>query len=517
MLFGARVPVLGAGRMTNSALKPLDFLEFSARFRQLSLDARESESAASALSQLKLRYPHYLVEMQRLNETGLFGRPVQPPSVQVPRASANKVTEAILLPPSYSPHPTPLGIASPDRSDEPRKDAADPASAIRSLKEQSYLKNQLNYLDDRVSIIWEAYFEQYEERLGKSRSSRTEQEYLRRFELLRRSSEAYSLPGARGAPRSKMFTAALLTLSRELSELGHDIRAAHAGLSLETVKSLEAKLDRLESEIVYVTRQWEFKEPTPRPPRRKFSDELGQMIGERWDNWESRLVEAAKTKVVWLLPICVILATGCRPACMSPEVRNSLGRSAPVTVRRSGSGALEISIYASKQENKETAGPPGVGWRTITVSNDAPWTEILSAAMPVSGEIVITPGSVRQLGEAISDLSLRLFGPEVRVNAMLLRHRFATCLRRWGLTLEQQAMAMGHGSTETIKTYGIQEELPANVSLLGKVLCVRTERSSGTIRVSDQAAPQERRPESSVILEPDFKLPTASLTIDQKS
>lgn len=183
---------------------------------------------------------------------------------------------------------------------------------------------------------------------------------------------------------------------------------------------------------------------------------------------------AARSRCIWYLPFCVLLAVGVREADMSPNERGNGAGIRPVRIRRAENpDELEFVIYGAKQ--RDCHGDVGVGERKVVVKDDAPWTQALRNALGENRELTIVPGKYKQLYKVVRELSRNCF-PDVRpcITPKLLRNRFAAALKRGPLSTADRMIAMGHASFESFSRYGLNEAVP--IAAAGAVVRVSCER-----------------------------------------
>ena len=375
------------------------------------------------------------------------------------------------------------GITDPHATAKPTIDVSSQPSVLPVPADDLM---QLTRLVLRLQSKWNEIDTKYHRYLWAKRSPKTYLEYIDRYIRHADRFGETELPRTAGVCRSKVFIGGMHAY-RTIIDEHVDLRryGKMRGWSKDQIHEAIELLPDVENCLAGLVANWEAGPSLPRKPRRRFGKELAHLQGEPWCDWETAFCNAARTKTTWFLPICTMLSVGVRPADLSLEPRGHDQRPYPVVVRRPAPGQLEFEIFGAKQENDLRAGDPGVGKRWITVVDDAPWTNALSAALGEEPALVIRPGSLHQVSNIVSSIGYRLFGPTPRLSAHFLRHRFATCLRRWGLTPMQCAIAMGHGSLATFHDYGLARDVPIEISLKGKIIALRAERPPGAARFRD--------------------------------
>lgn len=211
----------------------------------------------------------------------------------------------------------------------------------------------------------------------------------------------------------------------------------------ETVE-LEARAAALAEGHRWVSRIRALKEPIGQ------DDEAGNKMSRRParrklralpDGWELRVFEAARAYPNWFNGICVSLASGVRPVELERGIR----------VRREGVN-LELLIQTAKSSEEHE----GIGERSLVFAPDEPWVKALADELGGRTEMVVTWPSAKKSFDAIAAIGrLALPDTKVTVSGYVLRHRFASLVKKAKWPPVEIARALGHSSTKQLSTYGI--------------------------------------------------------------
>lgn len=196
-------------------------------------------------------------------------------------------------------------------------------------------------------------------------------------------------------------------------------------------------------------------------------DSKRKLLPKLPQNWESTFIDAIRRDAPeWYLSACVMLSAGARPA----EVRQG----AMVSVCENGN--LVIKIQSAKQGSR---GDRSVGLRTIEVTNDSAWTLALVQAVQknASKELSVIAPNPKHASQIFSRISRECGLPaNAAVVPYVLRHRFGALVKSSGLTLLEQAAAMGHGSTCALSNYGVYNNRINRGGMPVRVVCERQPR-----------------------------------------
>jgi len=159
------------------------------------------------------------------------------------------------------------------------------------------------------------------------------------------------------------------------------------------------------------------------------------------DGWELRLFDAARTYPNWFNGVCVSLASGVRPVELERGVR----------VRRKGVN-IEILVQTAKSSEEHE----GIGERSLVLAPEQPWVQALADQLGGRTEMVVTWPSAKKSFDAITAIGRSaLPDAKVTVSGYVLRHRFASILKKAKWPPVKIAQALGHSSTKQLSTYGI--------------------------------------------------------------
>ncbi len=173
------------------------------------------------------------------------------------------------------------------------------------------------------------------------------------------------------------------------------------------------------------------------------------------EDFRAKLVDyaakaAAERGGQWLLPLCVLTATGCRPAELVTGVRLRRG---------SDQRTLEFVIRGAKLNVDQGR---GIALRIVGVATHDDQGVIYPWAAPLLQEVVVGGGSaVVKLASAnafctrVSEASKKLWPRrKVQVSPYSFRHAFCGDLKTAGLDPVEVAKVMGHASTRAQVGYG---------------------------------------------------------------
>lgn len=158
------------------------------------------------------------------------------------------------------------------------------------------------------------------------------------------------------------------------------------------------------------------------------------------DGWELRLFQAARKHPRWFYGVCISLASGVRPIELERGVR----------VRREGVN-LELLIQTAKSSEEHE----GIGERSLVLAPEELWVKALADELGGRTEMVINWPSAKKSFDAVAAIG-RAAIPDAKetISGYVLRHRFATILKKAKWPPVKIAQALGHSSTKQLSTYG---------------------------------------------------------------
>ncbi|MCZ8121940.1 MAG: hypothetical protein O9277_00790 [Magnetospirillum sp.] len=158
------------------------------------------------------------------------------------------------------------------------------------------------------------------------------------------------------------------------------------------------------------------------------------------DGWEDRLFETARAYSKWFYGVCVALASGVRPV----ELERG------VLVRREGVN-LELVVNTAKSSEKHE----GIGARTLLMALDMPWVQALATELGDRAEMIVNWPSAKKSRDVIAAIG-RAALPDIKetISGYVLRHRFASMLKKAKWSPIEIARALGHASTKQRSSYG---------------------------------------------------------------
>ncbi len=158
------------------------------------------------------------------------------------------------------------------------------------------------------------------------------------------------------------------------------------------------------------------------------------------DGWELRLFQAARKYPRWFYGVCISLASGVRPIELERGVR----------VRREGVN-LELLIQTAKSSEEHE----GIGERSLVLAPEELWVKALADELGGRTEMVINWPSAKKSFDAVAAIG-RAAIPDAKetISGYVLRHRFATVLKKAKWPPVKIAQALGHSSTKQLSTYG---------------------------------------------------------------
>lgn len=174
----------------------------------------------------------------------------------------------------------------------------------------------------------------------------------------------------------------------------------------------------------------------------------------------------------WLHPVCVLTATGCRPAELEKGVRVRMGKEP---------GTMEFIVAGAKINREQNR---GIAIRIVKVTtHDAKglprfWAQPLLDLVK-SGTQVVSIASPTAFGTRITEASRRLW-PRRRSHASPYSFRHAMCsdLKSAGLDPVTIAKVMGHASTRASLGYGRRSKGGGGESPIFDVETSKTPRHS---------------------------------------
>jgi hypothetical protein len=192
-----------------------------------------------------------------------------------------------------------------------------------------------------------------------------------------------------------------------------------------------------------------------------------KVLSKLLPGWEDTFIVAMRQHAQpWHLAACVMLTIGARPS----EVRKG------AIVWLGDNGNLIAKVKSAKQGSR---GARSVGWRTIEVINDTIWTETLAQAVRENAgqPVKIDSPDPKHASQNFAVVSNKCgFPPSASVVPYVLRHRFGALIKSSGLTLQDQAAAMGHGSTSALSSYGVYNNRISRSGMPVRVECERQPR-----------------------------------------
>jgi hypothetical protein len=159
------------------------------------------------------------------------------------------------------------------------------------------------------------------------------------------------------------------------------------------------------------------------------------------DGWELLVFEAARSFPNWFNGVCVSLAIGVRPV----ELERG------VLVRREGS-SIELIVESAKASELHE----GIGKRSLLLAPETPWVQALADELGERTEMVARWPSAKKSFDTIAGIGrLALPDAKVAISGYLLRHRFASLLKKAKWAPIEIARALGHSSTKQLSSYGM--------------------------------------------------------------
>lgn len=167
------------------------------------------------------------------------------------------------------------------------------------------------------------------------------------------------------------------------------------------------------------------------------------------DNWQERVVrQAGKIKSKFLLAICVMSLTGCRPVEVAIGVR----------VIQDSAGTLMFVVKGAKWKE----GFQGQRWRKLVVPATGLEAGLLMESLRSSddGQLFVQERSPKNLGAAVTRIAAAAFPagveadhPMPSVTAGMFRHQLSGDLKWEEMTREEIAAILGHAVTDTQHHY----------------------------------------------------------------